>query len=360
MSKQSYLRQRLSELPDFVFTYIQSYYDGESVNTQIAYSIDIKVFLTFLQLYRFPKVERLEDFTATHLALVTADDLLGFKAYLREYEIYTTDADGRQVARTVRNSNYGINRKLSAVRGLYSYLYKTDKIPQNITDKITFTNINHKMKKPLTTQETVRILDVIFNGEKYYTGRDLTEYLKRKQRDSAIFTTYLGTGVRVSELVNLNIDDISFDTSSFIVTRKGGEQQEIFMPPQVEQELHTYLEERRKIHAVDKNALFLSRGGRRMGIDAVERNLKRYCATAGVTHKDKTRPHALRRTFACRMLEDGIDIKMVAELMGHKNIEVTHKFYAQYSNQARKDVMRSFSILKPEESSADVGENKVG
>ena len=59
MSKQSYLRQRLSELPDFVFTYIQSYYDGESVNTQIAYSIDIKVFLTFLQLYRFPKVERL-------------------------------------------------------------------------------------------------------------------------------------------------------------------------------------------------------------------------------------------------------------------------------------------------------------
>lgn len=60
----------------------------------------------------------------------------------------------------------------------------------------------------------------------------------------------------MSELVNLNIDDISFDTSSFIVTRKGGEQQEIFMPPQVEQELHAYLEERRKIHAVDKNALF--------------------------------------------------------------------------------------------------------
>lgn len=79
MSKQSYLRQRLSELPDFVFTYIQSYYDGESVNTQIAYSIDIKVFLTFLQLYRFPKVERLEDFTATHLALVTADDPAGLQ-----------------------------------------------------------------------------------------------------------------------------------------------------------------------------------------------------------------------------------------------------------------------------------------
>ena len=349
MSKQSYLKERLSQLPDFVFTYIQSYYDGESVNTQIAYSIDIKIYLEFLRLYCFSEVENLEDFTPEILDKVTADDLLNFKSYLREYEIRTVDADGNERVRTVTNSNYGINRKLSAIRGLYSYLYKTDKISKNITDKITFTNIAHRMKKPLTTQETVRVLDVIFNGEKYYTGRDLTEYMKRKQRDIAIFTTYLGTGVRVSELVNLNIDDLSFETSSFIVTRKGGEQQEIFMPPQVEQELLSYLDGRMKIHADDKNALFISRNGKRMTISAVEKNLKRYCLSAGITNKDKTRPHALRRTFACRMLEDGIDIKMVAELMGHKNIEVTHKFYAQYSNRARKEVMQNFSIIKAED-----------
>lgn len=349
MSKQSYLKERLSQLPDFVFTYIQSYYDGESVNTQIAYSIDIKIYLEFLRLYCFRDVKNLEDFTPEILDKVTADDLLNFKSYLREYEIRTVDADGNERVRTVTNSNYGINRKLSAIRGLYSYLYKTDKISKNITDKITFTNIAHRMKKPLTTQETVRVLDVIFNGEKYYTGRDLTEYMKRKQRDIAIFTTYLGTGVRVSELVNLNIDDLSFETSSFIVTRKGGEQQEIFMPPQVEQELLSYLDGRMKIHADDKNALFISRNGKRMTISAVEKNLKRYCLSAGITNKDKTRPHALRRTFACRMLEDGIDIKMVAELMGHKNIEVTHKFYAQYSNRARKEVMQNFSIIKAED-----------
>lgn len=353
MSKQSYLKERLAQLPDFVFTYIQSYYDGESVNTQLAYSIDIKIYLEFLRLYRFKEIEKLEDFTPEILDMVTVDDLLNFKAYLREYEIHTTDADGNEKTRTVTNSNYGVNRKLSAIRGLYSYLYKTDKISQNITDKITFTNIAHRMKKPLTTQETVRVLDVIFNGEKYYTGRDLTEYLKRKQRDIAIFTTYLGTGVRVSELVNLNIDDLSFETSSFIVTRKGGEQQEIFMPPQVEQELLAYLDERMKIDADDKNALFISRNGKRMSIGAVEKNLKRYCMSAGITNSDKTRPHALRRTFACRMLEDGIDIKMVAELMGHKNIEVTHKFYAQYSNRARKEVMRGFSIIKTDEKADD-------
>ena len=108
-----------------------------------------------------------------------------------------------------------------------------------------------------------------------------------------------------------------------------------------------------KIDADDKNALFISRNGKRMSIGAVEKNLKRYCMSAGITNSDKTRPHALRRTFACRMLEDGIDIKMVAELMGHKNIEVTHKFYAQYSNRARKEVMRGFSIIKTDEKADD-------
>lgn len=349
MSKQSYLKERLRELPDFVFTYIESYYDGESVNTQIAYSIDIKIYLEFLRLFRFRQIEKIEDFTPQLLDEVTADDLLNFKSYLREYEIHTTDADGRDISRTVTNSNYGINRKLSAIRGLYSYLYKTDKITKNVTDKITFTNIVHKMKKPLTTQETINLLDVIFNGENYYTGRDLTEYMKRKKRDIAVFISYLGTGVRVSELVNLNIEDISFDTSSFIVTRKGGEQQEIFMPPQVEQEMHEYFDERMKIHAEDKNALFISRNGKRMTVSAVEKNLKRYCTTVGITNSDKARPHALRRTFACRMLEDGVDIKMVAELMGHKNIEVTHKFYAKYSNRAQKDTMRSHVVIRDED-----------
>ncbi len=349
MSKQSYLRERLKSMPDFVFSYIQNYYDGESVNTQIAYCIDIKIYLDFLRLYRFRELENNEQFTPMHLDKVTVDDLLNFKAYLKEYEIHTQTEDGRVITRVVRNSNYGINRKLSAVRGLYGYLYKTDKISQNITDKITFTSINQKIKKPLTTQETVRILDVIFNGDKYYQGRDLTEYKKRKLRDIAIFTTYLGTGIRVSELVNLNIEDICFETSSFIVTRKGGEQQEIFMPAQVEQELLAYLEEREKLNAKDGQALFISRNGSRITVSSVEKNLKRYCYTAGVTHSDKTRPHALRRTFACRMLEDGVDIKMVAELMGHKNIEVTHKFYAQYSSKARKEVMQNFSIIKKEE-----------
>ena len=337
-------------MPDFVFDYIEVAYTGESINTQIGYTIDIKIFLEYLQKFKFRDIERIEDFTPSHMEQVTLRDLNAFQAYLREYESDTIGADGKRVKRIRRNSPFGINRKMSGIRGLFSYLYKNDLISQNVTDKIDFKKLHQKMKRPLSTQETVDLLDVIYNGEKYFAGRDLSEYQNKKQRDIALFTAYLGTGCRVSELVNLDISDVCFDTSSFIVTRKGGDEQEVFMPVQVENELFTYMQERLEMKdAKDKKALFLSRLGKRMTAQSVEKTLKKYCSVAGITDPDKTRPHALRRTFACSLIADGVDIKMVAELMGHKNIEVTHKYYTQYATQKRKEVMRSHELISKNE-----------
>ena len=344
MSKHARLMNFLSNLPDFVFDYIEISYSGDSINTQIGYSIDIKTFLEYLKRFRFKDVERLEDFTLAHMEQVTLRDLNAFTAYLKEYETDTVTFDGRHVKRVWKNSAYGINRKLSGIRGLFAYLYKNDLISQNVTDKLDFKKIHQKMKRPLTTQETVNLLDVIYNGEKYYEGRDLTEYNNRKQRDIALFTAYLGTGCRVSELINLDIKDVSFETSSFVVKRKGGDEQEIFMPVQVENELCKYMEERVENENAKEDALFLSRLGKRMTAQAVEKVLKKYCSTVGIHDSDKARPHALRRTFACNLIADGVDIKMVAELMGHKNIEVTHRYYTQYAIEKRKEVMRNFNI----------------
>ncbi len=349
MIKQHYLRNYLSELPDFVFTYIEEYYNGESINTQLGYSLDVKVFLNYLRLYKFKDVEKNEDFTLDHINKVTPSDLIRFKAYLREYETEFISPSGRKVKRICKNSAFGINRKLSSVRGLFIYLYKTEQISQNVTDKVDFVKLHQKIKKPLTSQETVKLIDVIYNGEKYFEGRTLTEYKNKKLRDIAIFTTYLGTGVRVSELVNMQITDVDFNTQSFIVTRKGGDQQEIFMPVQVNNALWEYLEPDSE-DARETGPLFLGRSGKALTVAAVEKMLKNYCYTVGITHPDKTRPHALRRTFACRLLEDGVDIKMVAELMGHKNIEVTHRYYAQYSSQKRREVMQNLDVLRTDDS----------
>lgn len=341
--KQNTLRNYLSELPDFVFRFIDYYYDGESVNTQLAFALDIKIFLNFLIVTKKFPYDTLEEFSDNDMEQISVDDLLEYKSYLKQYTLTYTDADGQSYSRTHRNSSFGINRKMSSLRSLFSYLYKTDKISQNITLKVDMNKLVQKIKKPLTLQETMRLMDVILNGEKYFKGRLQTEYLNRKKRDVALYLTYLGTGVRVSELVNLDVSDIDFETSSFTVTRKGGNEDEIFMPVQVENELLEYLEWRKEQN-YNTSALFVSRNGDRLTISSVEHNLKTYCLAAGITNKDKTRPHALRRTFACTLLEEGVDIKMVAELMGHKNIEVTHKFYAQYSSKAKKEIMRSREI----------------
>lgn len=346
MSKQHYLSNYLSELPDFVYTYIEEYYSGESINTQLGYCIDIRIFLNYLRAYKYTEILSNENFTLAHIEKITPSDLIRFKAYLREYENEYLSPAGRPVKRICRNSAYGINRKLSAVRGMFIYLYKTEQISQNVTDKVDFVKLHQKIKKPLTSQETIKLIDVIYYGEKYYSGRQLTEYKKRQKRDIAIFTTYLGTGIRVSELINLQITDVDFEAQSFTVTRKGGDQQEIFMPIQVNNAIAEYINENGEENVRETGALFLGRGGKPLTVAAVEKILKNYCFTVGITHPDKTRPHALRRTFACRLLEDGIDIKMVAELMGHKNIEVTHRYYAQYSNQKRREVMQNLDVLR--------------
>ena len=96
-----------------------------------------------------------------------------------------------------------------------------------------------------------------------------------KKRDIALFTAYLGTGCRVSELINLDIRDVCFDTSSFVVTRKGGDEQEIFMPVQVENELFTYMQERVENEKAKRRRTFISRLGTRMTAQGVEKVLKK-------------------------------------------------------------------------------------
>lgn len=166
MSKYVDLTKILTKLPDYVFDYIEVAYDGESVNTQIGYSIDIKTFFEYLIKFKFKGITP-EDITTDMLNQVTLRDLNGFKAYLREYETEYISASGRVIKRVRTNNEYGINRKLSGIRGLFMYLYKNDYIDHNITDKLDFKKLHQKMKRPLTTKDVVGLIDVIYNGENY-------------------------------------------------------------------------------------------------------------------------------------------------------------------------------------------------
>ena len=119
MSKQSKLAVFLSQLPEFVFDYIEVAYRGESVNTQIGYSIDIKIFFNFLRETKFPELESNADITIEHIEQLTIRDLNMFTLYLKEYETECISPTGKVYKRVHRNDASGINRKLSGIRGLF-------------------------------------------------------------------------------------------------------------------------------------------------------------------------------------------------------------------------------------------------
>lgn len=342
------LNDILSDLPDFVFDFIKKYYDGESVNTQHGYAIDIRTFLRFLMAHpAFGKITSIEEFTASDLEVVGLDVLLDYKVYLERYESCYTTPTGRTKTVVLTNGKKGTLRKLCTLRSLYGYMFKADLIEKDITQKLSLPRISHHPKKPLSFQDTLAVIDVFFRGEQYFASRELSNYHKTRQRNVTIFTTLLGTGLRVSELLGLNLEDIDFENSSLVVLRKGGDSQEIPMPVQVENEIFRLVQER-KAQNIPEQALFVSNRSSRLTVSSVEKMIRKYCAAAGIYNADKTTVHALRRTFACRLLEDGIDLKLVSELLGHADISVTARFYAQHNKATHRRVMNALILPLPE------------
>ena len=157
--KHGYLKAYTECMPGFVSEYIIEYYSGESINTQIGYAIDIRVFFNYLIAGILTDKADISEITVKDIDSLRVSDLIHFKSYLKEYEQETVTPTGKHVIRVYKNSPYGINRKMSAVRGLFIYLYKTEQIKENITDKVDFAKLHQKIKKRLTAQETFSLLD---------------------------------------------------------------------------------------------------------------------------------------------------------------------------------------------------------
>ncbi|MFC4766623.1 hypothetical protein [Effusibacillus consociatus] len=122
------------------------------------------------------------------------NSLLDYKVFLEAYPLSYETPKGKTKTLTITNGPKGILRKLSSLRTLYGYLFKADLISKNITEKLGLPKIHHRIKKPLSIHDTCKVIDVIYNGEKYFTDKHLSGYTRKKLRDIAIFTTLLGTG----------------------------------------------------------------------------------------------------------------------------------------------------------------------
>ena len=322
------LRQVLSTLPAFCKDYFRAIDSTTTTKTRISYAYDIRIFFQFL-LDENPAFKNyaMTDFSVEVLDQIKAVDLEEYMEYLKVYQ----NGD-----KTETNGERGLKRKISALRSFYAYYYKREMIHTNPTVLIDVPKIHDKSIIRLDTDEVALLLDYIEHCGDSLTGQKRVYYEKTKERDLAIVTLLLGTGIRVSECVGLDIEDVDFKNNGIKVTRKGGNEMVVYFGEEVEKALKRYLEVRAGITplAGHEHALFYSAQRKRMGVQAVENMVKKY--SRQITTTKKITPHKLRSTYGTALYQETGDNYLVADVLGHKDVNTTKKHYAALDDARRR------------------------
>ena len=247
----------------------------------------------------------------------------------------------------ITNGERGLKRKMSALRSFYAYFYKHQMIEKNPTLLVDMPKLHDKAIIRLDDDETAALLDYIEHGGDQLTGQKKMYYEKTKLRDLAIVTLLLGTGIRVSECVGLDVQDVDFKNNGIKVIRKGGSEMIVYFGNEVENALRNYMDEREGITplAGHENALFYSTQRRRIGVQAVENMVKKYARE--VTTTKKITPHKLRSTYGTSLYRATGDIYLVADVLGHKDVNTTRKHYAAIDDNRRRQAARAVKLREP-------------
>ena len=336
------LRQMEKELPSVCTDFFRSIAQTTSTLTRLAYAYDFRLFFQYLckenPLFADTEPRRMgkEDF-----AKVTMKDIDTFQDYLTQY--YVSDEESGEF-HVVQNHELGIMRKLCSLRSLFEYMFKNGYIEANIATLVSLPKVHEKPILRLDADEMQKMLDAV------YTGDGLSDHQKKvsaqtKTRDLAIILIFLGTGIRVSECVGLNIEDIDFDNKAFVVTRKGGDQSMLYLPDQVAEAMEDYFALRKEILPVEghENAFFLSLQRKRITQRAVQNLVKKYALIAAPLKK-RISPHKLRSTFGTNLYEETGDIYLVADVLGHSDVNTTKRHYADMTDQHKREAARRIAL----------------
>lgn len=321
------LRAVLETLPPFCKTFFRGIEDYTSTRTRLAYAYDIRLFFEFLHERNSicAKMD-IQDYPLSILDHLTRIDIEEYLEYMNLYE-----KDGKEIT----NDERGKARKLSSLRSFYHYFYQNELIEKNPAALVPIPKRHEKEIIRLEPNEVAILLDQVEEGTKL-TKKELEYHKKTKIRDVALLTLLLGTGIRVSECVGLDISDINFDVGGIKIRRKGGFEAVIYFGEEVETALLDYLEQREHIVPAEghENALFLSLQNRRMAVRSVENLVKKY--SSRVTSIKKITPHKLRSTYGTTLYQETGDIYLVADVLGHKDVNTTRKHYAALEEEHRR------------------------
>ncbi|HEX3077935.1 MAG TPA: tyrosine-type recombinase/integrase [Lachnospiraceae bacterium] len=328
------LRELLKDMPPYVTTYFRGIEHTTATRTRIAYAIDLKNFFEFIQetnpLY---KDKNIRDFEFKLLTELTSVDIEEYLDYLKLYS---------KNDKNITNEERGIKRKLSALRSFYGYFHKNRMIDENPVLQVSMPKLHAKAIVKLDIDEVAKLLDTVESGDTL-TDKQLAYFNKTKDRDLAILTLLLGTGIRVSECVGLDMHDVDFNNDRIKIVRKGGYEAFVYFGEEVATALSSYIQLRKTLVTATghENALFLSMQKKRMTVRSIELLVKKYAST--VTTMKKITPHKLRSTYGTSLYRETGDIYLVADVLGHKDVNTTKKHYAALEEERRrsaKDAVR--------------------
>ena len=329
------IREITRGLPQACSDFLRSIAISTSSLTRLAYAIDLNTFFTFLHEERIDfSNKELQLMNDQDLEKLTRNDIIAYTEYLT---YYLKNADDDSVPnKVIVNHELAIKRKLCTIRSFYDYLFKNQRISSNVTELVPLPKVHEKPIIRLSKEEMVRMLEQAQNGDQL-TGRQQQFQKITAKRDYAILSLFLGTGIRVSECIGMNIGDVDLENNAFIVTRKGGNQVVLYFPPEVAEALAEYMEERDRIETVPghEDALFLSLQRRRITQRAVQNLVKKYAAVAAPL-KTRISPHKLRSTYATNLYNETGDIYLVADVLGHTSVDTTRRHYADMTDARRR------------------------
>lgn len=321
------LREHIAALPPFMALFFRGIHDTTSSRTQIAYAYDLRMFFRYLEdMHPELNTVPMMDWEVGVLDKLTKLDI---EEYLEHCELYEKEG------RIITNKERGKMRKLSSIKSMYHYFYKSELITTNPAALVEMPKLHEKEIIRLDPNEVADLLDAIDEGSNVTKG-EKRYYNKTRKRDLAIFTLLLGTGIRVSECVGLNIEDVDFENDRIKVYRKGGYESLVYFGEEVREALLIYLEERNLSvkTSAETGPLFLSLQNKRICVRSVEIMVKKY--TSRMNTLKKITPHKLRSTYGTNLYRESGDIYLVAEVLGHKDVNTTRKHYAAQDDESRR------------------------
>lgn len=332
----------LEQLPFFCNEYFTGVDMRTSVLTKLNYATDFAIFFDFL-------VHKIPGFIGKSVQDITLKDLDNyidssvieyFLKYLSYYSFH---------GKPCRNGEKAKARKLSSIRSMFKYFYNKDKLKENVASKVSMPKFHEKAIIRLNNDEVDEVLDTVESEDKFGSEFRDKYNLNARDRDIAIMTLLLGTGIRVSECVGINVDDLDMKNMAFKVTRKGGNVAVLYFSEEVRDAIENYLKwryERLKNAglAEETEALFISLQNKRITVRAVENLVKKY--TGLVNPLKSVSPHKLRSTFGTALYRETKDIYMVAEVLGHRDVNTTKKHYAALDEDIKREASNKVTLRK--------------